>query len=248
VRVSDDLWTVLAQSQAISEVSGGALDITVGPLTRLWRRARRWKELPEADALAAARTSVGYINLRLDPTTRTAQLLAPNMRLDLGGIAKGYAVDEAIAVVKSCGIHRALVRGSGDIAAADPPPGESGWRVGIAPLHPDEPPTRFVRLANCGISTSGDARQHLIVEGRRYSHILDPRTGTPVEGRSSVTVIAPSGMLADGLDTAASVLGPEKALALIEKFPGTELLMVHEDAPGQQQSVESAGFQRFAAQ
>src|SRR4029077_10176951 len=136
------------------------------------------------------------------------------------------------------GVSRVLVRASGDISVADPPPGERGWRVGIAPLNPDEPPTRFVEIANCGISTSGDARQHLVVNGRRYSHILDPRTGESVSGRSSVTIIAPRGMVADGLATAASVLGPEKALEMIRKFAEVELLMAYEDEAEQQRTVE----------
>jgi thiamine biosynthesis lipoprotein len=129
--------------------------------------------------------------------------------------------------------------------AGEPPLGERGWRVGIAPLNPDEAPTRFVELANRGISTSGDARQHLVVNGRRYSHIIDPRTGECVGGRSSVTVIARNGMIADALATAASVLGPDGALKLIGKFEGAELLMVYEDEAGQQRTAESQGFKKF---
>jgi FAD:protein FMN transferase len=241
VKLSDDLWTVLSLSQEISRASDGAFDVTIGPLTKLWRRARRWKELPEAEVLATARKSVGYQCLELNADARTARLLKPNMRLDLGGIAKGYAADEAVKAVVACGITRVLVRASGDIAAADPPPDERGWRVGIAPLNPDDPPSRFVELAHRGISTSGDARQHLIFNGRRYSHIIDPRTGAGISGRSSVTVIAPRGIIADGLDTAACVLGPDRAPALIAKFAGAEMLMVYEDDSGKR-IVESAGF------
>lgn len=247
VKVSDDLWTVLAESQAISGETDGAFDVTIGPLSKLWRRARRWKELPEADALAAANAGVGYEFLQLDPAAHTARLMHPNMRLDLGGIAKGFAADEGVKAATAAGVSRVLVRASGDIAAGDAPPGERGWRVGIAPLNPDEPPQRFVEIAKCAISTSGDARQHLVVNGRRYSHIIDPRTGECVSGRSSVTVIAPRGVVADGLATAASVLGPEKALSVSERFPGVELLMVYESESGEQRTVESAGFRRFDA-
>jgi FAD:protein FMN transferase len=242
VKLSDDLWTVLAQSQVISRASGGAFDVTIGPLTKLWRRARRWKELPEAEVLTTVRSGVGYQFLELDSKAQTARLLKPNMRLDLGGIAKGYAADEAVKTVIACGLSPVLVRASGDIVAADPPPGERGWRVGVAPLNPDDPPARFVELAHRAISTSGDARQHLVIDGKRYSHIIDPRTGTPVAGRSSVTVIAPRGILADGLATAASVLGPDRALKLVENFPGAELLMVYENDAGQQRTVASRGF------
>jgi thiamine biosynthesis lipoprotein len=245
VRVSDDLWAVLSQAQQISATSEGAFDVTIGPLSKLWRRARRWKELPEAEALAAARQGVGYRALVLDPFGQTAKLTKPNMRLDLGGIGKGYAVDEAVKAVVGCGITQVLARASGDIACADAPPGERGWRIGIAPLDPSEPPTRFVELANCGVSTSGDARQHLIVDGRRYSHIIDPRTGECVRGRSSVTVIAPRGMLADGLDTAASVLGPDGAKELMQKFAEVEMLMVYEDESERQRTVETERFRKY---
>jgi len=246
VKLSDDLWQVLSASQEISRASDGAFDVTIGPLTKLWRRARRWKELPEAEALAAARAAVGYPFLKLDPEAHTARLLKPNMRLDLGGVAKGFAADEAVQSVGACGISRVLVRASGDIAAGDPPPGERGWRVGIAPLNPDETPTRFVEISNCGISTSGDARQHLVINGHRYSHIIDPRSGEPVSGRSSVTIIAPRATMADALATAASVLGPDGALALARKIGGAELFMVYEDDAGQQRTVESPGFERLS--
>lgn len=245
VKVSDDLWTVLTASQEISRASGGAFDVTVGPLTKLWRRARRQKELPDAELLQAAQAAVGYRFLKLDPAARTAQLLKPNMRLDLGGIAKGYAADEAVKTVVAGGISRVLVRASGDIAAWDPPPGESGWTIGVAPLNPDDPPQRFISLRRMAASTSGDARQHLVVDGKRYSHILDPRSGQPVSGRSSVTVIAPRGITADALGTAASVLRPDQALLLVKKFDQAEMSMTLEDGSGQQRRATSAGFAKY---
>jgi thiamine biosynthesis lipoprotein len=241
VKLSDDLWTVLEYAADLSRKSDGAFDVTIGPLTKLWRRARRQNELPSPERLAEARASVGHQILKLDAASRTAQLLRPNMRLDLGGIAKGLAADEALAEIKRSGITRALVRASGDIAAGDAPPGQSGWRIGIAPLDPEEPPAQFVRLANQAISTSGDSRQHLVVDGRRYSHIIDPRTGLGVPGRSSVSVIAPRGMHADAIATAVSVLGPDKGAELVSQFPDTALYIVTEE-DGRQRSVKSAGF------
>jgi thiamine biosynthesis lipoprotein len=112
------------------------------------------------------------------------------------------------------------------MALGDPPPGETGWRIGVAPLEPNQPPSRFLRLAHCGVSTSGDAWQFVEIDGRRYSHIVDPRTGIGLTQRSSVTVIASNGMAADGLATAASVLGSEKGLELIERTCGAACLMV----------------------
>lgn len=247
IPLSDDLWCVLNESQALSAASGGAFDITLGPLTKLWRRARRWKELPDANLLAAARAAVGYQHLELHPKTKSARLLVPNMRLDLGGIAKGYAADQALATIRQLGIEQALVRASGDIAVGAPPPDEQGWQVAIAPLDPRAAPTQFLRLADAAVSTSGDANQHLVVAGRRYSHILDPRTLEPVTGRSSVTVVAPRGITADGLATAASVLGPTNALDLLPKFPAAELLLVHENENGVQQTTTSPGFAKYLA-
>jgi len=242
IELSADLWRVLEYSQALSRQSDGAFDVTIGPLTKLWRRARRQKELPSDERLAEARGAVGHQFLKLDRVAHTAQLLRPNMRLDLGGVAKGLAADEALAEIKKAGISRALVRASGDIAVGDPPPGEAGWRIGIAPLDPDDPPQKFVQLANRAISTSGDARQHLVVAGRRYSHIIDPRTGAGVTGQSSVSVIAPRGMQADGLATAVSVLGPEKGLALVAGIPDVELLIVYEDESGTLSETTSSGW------
>ena len=245
IPLSNDLWRVLTHSQELSELSDGAFDVTIGPLTKLWRRARRQKELPASERIAEAREAVSYRFLKLDPAAHTAQLLRPNMRLDLGGLAKGFAADEALAAIKKCGITRALVRASGDIAVGDPPPGETGWRIGIAPLDPDAVPSRFVLLANQAISTSGDSRQHLSVGGRRYSHIIDPRTGLGVGGRSSVTIIARAGWEADGMATAVSVLGAERGLALAERRTQVEMLMVVEDDAGHEREVQTAGMARL---
>ena len=244
IRVSDDLFAVLAEAQRVSADSEGAFDVTIGPLSKLWRRARRQRELPEAEQLSEAKQAVGYPFLKLDRAEQTVRLLKPNMRLDLGGIAKGYAVDEALEELARSGITQALARGSGDIAAGDPPPGEMGWRVGIAPLDPDQAPTRFVTLARQAVSTSGDSRQHLIVDGKRYSHLIDPKTGLGISGRRSVTVIAPNGMLADALDSAICILGPEKGMTLAEKH-GVALFMVVEDESGERREVVSPQFKQF---
>jgi Membrane-associated lipoprotein involved in thiamine biosynthesis len=245
IPLSDDLWRVLVFSQRISQQSDGAFDVTIGPLTKLWRRARRQKELPAEERLAEARVAVGYRFLKLDDETHTAQLLRANMRLDLGGIAKGFAADEGLAEIRKLGLTRALVRASGDIAVGDPPPGENGWRIAIASLNPDDPPSRFVRLANRAISTSGDSRQHLIVGGRRYSHIIDPRTGMGLEGRSSVSIIARTGIEADSLATAVSVLGAAKGRALADRLRDVELLMVVEAESGKTSESATPGFEKY---
>jgi thiamine biosynthesis lipoprotein len=217
VKISEDLFFILSKSQDVAKQSEGAFDVTVGPVVRLWRRARRQKELPDKDRLAAALELVGYDKLKLDLKNRTAQLTKRGMLLDLGGIAKGHAADEAQAVLKKHGIKSALVAAGGDVVVSAAPPGTEGWTVGIAPLdHPDKPPTRFLLLKDAAVSTSGDAEQFVEIDGKRYSHIVDPKTGVGLIGHASVTVVAPNGTASDSLATAVSVLGPDKGLKLID--------------------------------
>lgn len=218
VRVSDELFVILQKSQRVAELSDGAFDVTIGPVIRLWRRARRTELLPSPDALARARQSVGYQKLKLDARRKTVTLTVPNMQLDLGGIAKGFAADKALEVLKSRGINRALVAASGDIAVGDPPPGTRGWRVGIGDLGGTLAKTLL--LSNAAVSTSGDTEQFVEIGGQRYSHIVDPRTGVGLTGRLQVSIIARRATDTDSFATAVSVLGVERGLALVESQPG----------------------------
>lgn len=217
VHVSDDLWRVLVRAQDLARRTDGAFDVTIGPVISLWRKARRDGALPEPTRLARALASSGWRNLELDSHAHTATLRVPGMRLDLGGIAKGYAMDEALKVLEQHGIKRALVSGGGDMAVSEPPPSKPGWRIEIAPLDvPDAPPARFVLLRHTGLATSGDLFQHVEIDGVRYSHIVNPHTGIGLTDHSLVTVIARDGMTADSLSTAVSVLGPDRGVALAD--------------------------------
>ena len=244
VPVSRDLWLVIARAQALAERTDGAFDITVGPLVNVWRRARRKQELPPPELIVEMRARVGFKKVRLDPQARTVELLMPEMRLDCGAIAKGYAVDEALAVLRSRGIARALVSGSGDMAAGDAPPDAPGWKIEVAALDvPGAPPAQIVHLENRAIATSGDIFQRVEIGGKRYSHIVDPRTGTGLTDHSLVTVLAPDCMTADSLATAVSVLGPERGLRLIEDTPDTAARIARK--PGDKiEFVESARWPR----
>ena len=245
VPVSEDLWLLLDRSQALAAQTDGAFDVTVGPYVNLWRKARRERQLPRPDLIAAAAARVGWKKLELDTRHRTARLLAPEMRLDLGAIAKGYAVDEALKVLRRHGITRALVAGGGDMAVGDPPPDKKGWRIEIAALDvTNAPPARFVLLANAALATSGDVFQHVEVDGRRYSHIVDPRTGIGLTDHSLVTVIAADCTTADSLATAVSVLGPEKGLRLVEATPGAAVHIVRKPGAGIEVQ-ESRRFRKF---
>ena len=242
IPVSQPIWEVLVQASKISEQTDGGFDVTVGPLTKLWRRARRQKELPTDEERQTALQSVGWQSVVPDPQRPAISLTRPNMRLDLGGFAPGYAADCALARLRELGAKSALVDASGDVALGNAPPGEQGWTIGIAPLKADRPPERFLELANCAISTSGDAFRGVEIGGVRYSHIVDPKTGIGLKHRSSVTVIAPNCTTADALATAVSVLGPEQGLSVLKHFPGTQARIVWQDDQGETHSVESPGF------
>jgi thiamine biosynthesis lipoprotein len=221
VPVGADLFDVLQRSRRVSERSAGAFDVTIAPVGRLWRRARRESKLPDPRRIAAARELVGFDKMVLDPSARTVQLLKPGMKLDVGGIAKGYAAQAALEGLQAAGISRALVAGAGDIVVGDPPPDAAGWKIAIAPLDPqraDRPPTLL--LKNTAVSTAGDAERYVIINGHRYSHIINPATGLGVEDRASVTVVAPDGATADALETTVYILGPERGLKLVDETPG----------------------------
>jgi len=224
--VSGDLARVLQRSQQVAKLTGGAFDVTVGPLTKLWRRARRQKKLPPADRFRQARMLVGHRLLEVDGPVRQVTLKRAGMRLDLGGIAKGYAVDRAMEVLARHGFTRAMVDGSGDLAVGDPPPGRTGWKVEVESLGSPGRRPPVLELSNTAIATSGDTYQSVTIDGRRYSHILDPRTGLGLTTRSSVTVIAADATTADALASAISVMGPVAGQKLIEKTRGVESLFV----------------------
>lgn len=218
--VSAELWTILTRAEQISRQTDGAFDVTAGPIVRLWRRARKTRELPLPERIAEARALVDYRFIKFDAATRSVRLEKPGMQLDLGGIAKGFAAEEAQAALRQRGIDRALVAAGGDIVVSDQPPGADGWRIGITPLGNESKSSPTVSLRRRAISTSGDAEQSVEIGGTRYSHIVDPRTGLALTERIQVSVIAPDGTTADALATGLSVLGPERGLSIVERLPG----------------------------
>ena len=233
-RVSDDLWRMIDRGREAAALSDGAFDITIGPFTRLWRRSKEMKELPTPERIELTRKSVGFEHVKLDDREHTVQLVAPKMRLDVGGIAKGYTAEEAMKVLRRFGITRAVVGAAGDIAVGDPPPGKAYWRIGVQSLQRPDELAGSLLLHNCGISTSGDTYRVVEIDGKRYSHIVDPRTGLGLTGRIGVTAVAPDATTTDWLSTAVSVLGPEKGLALAEQIPGAAVRIVtlDDDSPG----------------
>jgi len=228
VAVSEDLWRVLSAAEDLRRRSAGAFDITVGPLTALWRQARRSGNIPRADKLAAARAAVGEDALELLPASRGVRLPKAGTRLDPGGIGMGYAADRALEILAAHGIGSAMIDASGDILVSGPPPGRPGWRILIAPLRPGGDDAT-ITITHAAVTTSGDAYQAAEIDGVRYSHIVDPRTGLGVAGPTAVTVIAPDATTADALATAASVLGLAPGSTLVGRSAGASARFVWQE-------------------
>lgn len=248
VAVGDDLWRVLREAVAWRDASAGAFDPTIGPLTTLWRQSRRSGVMPRADKLAAARQAVGPDRLVLDVDRRTAMLVAAAMRLDLGGIGMGYAIDRGMEVLAMHGITSAMIDASGDIAVSGPPPGAAAWTIKVdARVDDDSAGRETLTVVNAAVTTSGDAFQAVEIDGVRYSHVVDPRTGLGVAGPAAVTVIAADCTTADAVATAANVLGPEAGLAFVETVPGTAARFVMSSG-GEQRETRSTRWPAQLAQ
>jgi FAD:protein FMN transferase len=232
LRVSEDLFIVLAASQELAEATGGAFDITQGPVVRLWREARATARLPDPAALEDAARRSGFRKLYLDAEYRTVTFDMTGMALDVGAIGKGYAASEAIKVLDGLGVRSALVAVSGDLAFSEAPPGQRGWRIGVYSGEALPGVPAMLELTNAAVSSSGSSEQHLDINGRRFSHIIDPASRMGLVDDITVTVIARHGLDADGLDTAVSVLGADRGLALIESRPGTAALIIQRTSAG----------------
>jgi FAD:protein FMN transferase len=244
VPASDDLFNAIERALEISRLTEGAFDITVGPVVRLWRRARRTMKMPDADELAQALKLVGYKQIIIDGKNHTVRLTAKGILLDLGGIGKGFAARAALEVLRRMGIRQALVAGGGDIVVGDAPPEAPSWRIGIGNLeNPTGKASRYLGLSNAAVSTSGDTEQYVVIDGKRYSHIVDPKTGLGLTARMSCTVIATDGKTADGLATGLCVLGPERGLPVIEKINGAAAMYLIAVESGQMTRASK----RFAA-
>lgn len=217
VKVSPDLFKVLERANEVSKLSKGGFDVSVGPLVVLWRSARKMKVLPLPDEIESAKKLVGYRKIILNKANRTVKLLTPGMKLDLGGIAKGYANDEAQKVLKRYGITRAMVVMGGDILVTGAPPGTKGWKIRVPNASKDQTPADLF-FANRAISTSGDTEQYVVIGGVQYSHVVDPRTGWARRDRVQTTVVTTDGLTSDPLSKAISMTDAAGKKALQKRF------------------------------
>ncbi len=233
VQVSEEMFEVLQRARHFSELSGGAFDVTIGALGDLWRRAGDADVAPTDAEIAEAKSKVAYEKLLLDPNARTVRFAVEGMKLDLGGIAKGYAIDKSVETMKQGGAVGGMVDIGGDVLCFGvPPKGKDSWVVGLQDptVAPDDLTTNklllTLKVTDAAVTTSGDYRRFTEIQGEKQSHIMDTKSGKGANKLVSVTIIAPDATSADALATAVSVLGAEKGLALIEKLPNTEAILI----------------------
>ncbi len=230
--VSEDLFVVLERAMLLARQTGGGFDPTAGALSSLWREAITSGQPPSAAQIERARALTGYKHLVLDSSDRSVRIALSGLRLDLGGIAKGYVLDRALAVLIASGHQRSLLEAGGDVVAGGAPADASGWRVRVERLSTSGAPGCDLYLANASISTSGDAAQFLDIGGRRYSHTVDPHTGVGLSHRRSATIIAPDGLTADGLATAATLVEIARVNDLLSLYPGARAITSPADCEG----------------
>ena len=241
VPVSGDLFEILELSVAVSKKTDGAFDVSMGPIVALWRNSKKNGTIPSEGTIATAKQKVGFKKIKF-LSDNVVSLTARGMQLDMGGIGKGYAADKAIELLKELGVRSALVDMGGDVTVSGAPPNKEYWLLGFT--HYDSNGTEIftkLKLRDQGVATSGDLYQYFNIDGKRYSHIVDPKTGRAITNNIQVTTIAPTGTMADAYASALSVIGFGDGQKLLEQTPGLEAFMVA-DMPGAYQQWNSSGF------
>lgn len=226
VAVSEDTFEVIDRAVEYADRTDGALDISVAPLMELWGFGSDKNQVPANGELKKRLSLVNYKNIIMDKSRSTVKLESPGMRIDVSGIAKGYAVDRAVQALKDAGVQSALVNAGGDIYAMSSPPGRDSWHIGIRNPRNRADLLGIVKLRDRAVATSGDYENFFEVDGKRYCHIIDPETGWPVSGIMSVTIVASDTTGADALATAVFPLGAEGGMKMIEELEGVEGVIV----------------------
>jgi thiamine biosynthesis lipoprotein len=227
VAVSPEVLEVLEISQQVSEWTDGMFDVTFGALTALWKFDHdQDNSIPDAASIRERLPLINYRDVVIDARARTAFLRRKGMRVNLGGIGKGYAVDRAAVILRERGVRDFMIQAGGDLYVSGRR-GDRPWRLGIRdPRGPADRIFAAIELADGTFSTSGDYERAFVKNGRRYHHILDPRTGQPAARCRSVTLVTPRAVLADALAKGVFILGPEAGMALIERLPSVEGVIV----------------------
>lgn len=243
IKVSDELFGVLEKAIEYSRISGGAFDVTIGPVVDLWHKAGEKKVKPTDEEIAAAKTKVGYDKLILDKEKKTVRFTVEGMRLDLGAIAKGYGIDKTAETMQAAGATGGMVDVGGDIQCFGKPAKKDKWAIGLQNPKEGEDFLKVIELGDNGVATSGDYLRFVVLDGEKFSHIMAPKKGSSAKGLSSVTIIGSNAMDSDAMATTVTVMGIEKGLELVESIEGMEGFVVPSD-PNEKKRY-SSGFDKF---
>lgn len=225
-KVSAELFGLIHRAGKLSELTGGAFDISFASIDKIWTFNRTELEMPSQEVLDASVAKIDYRKILLDLGDTTVFLQEEGMKIGFGAIGKGYAANRAKLIMQSIGIESGMVNAGGDLIAwGDGFQGET-WRIGIADPNRQKGVVSWIEVKDMAVVTSGDYERYALIDGKRYSHIIDPRTGMPVTGLKSVTILCEDAEIADGLATSVSILGPEKGLQLINGMPGVECILI----------------------
>ncbi len=230
VKVSPEVFNIIERSIKISSITQGAFDITYGSIDkRLWNFDETMTALPSLKTAKEMVRLINYKNIVLDKENRTVFLSQKGMRIGFGGIGKGYAAEKAKEVLKQKGVESGVVNASGDLTAWGTQPDGSPWRVGI--VHPDDKqhPFSYLNISDMAVATSGNYEKFVVIGGKKYSHTIDPRTGMPVSGIKSVTIVSPNAEISDALATPVMVMGVKEGLYLINQLKEVECVIIDDN-------------------
>lgn len=230
VKVSDEVFSLIKRSKKISEITDGTFDITYGSIDqRFWNFDTEMTELPDEVLARKSIALIDYRNIILNTEEKTVFLKNKGMRIGFGGIGKGYAAEKTKNLLKNLGVKAGIINASGDLSCWGIPENGKPWTIGIA--HPDfsDLPFSTLEVTDLSVATSGNYEKYVMINGKRYSHTINPKTGFPVHGIKSVTVISPNAEISDALATPITILGTEKGLALINQLKDIECIIIDDD-------------------
>jgi FAD:protein FMN transferase len=232
VQVGEETFGLIEKALEIGDITHGAFDVTVGPLISLWKKYRGIKKLPPPGDITRLKRLVDYRKVRLDKKSLTVFLPEKGMRIDLGGIAKGYAAQRVAVQLKNNCIRNALVHLGGDMQLLGTSAGGQLWKIGVQHPRKQNEIVTVLKGRDESISTSGDYERFAIINGKRYHHIIDPKTGYPADKSISATIITDDSVMSDGLSTGIFVLGPEEGMRAVSKLRNTEAIIISQNEKG----------------
>ncbi len=230
VKVDREMFDIISRSKRISDITQGAFDITYGSADkRLWNFDKDMTSLPDAATAAKMVRLINYRNIIMDEAKCTVMLKEEGMRIGFGGIGKGYAAERAKQVLKENGVKSGIVNAAGDLSAWGRQPDGKEWTIGIADPDSARHPFSYINITDMAVATSGNYEKFVMIGGKKYSHTIDPKTGLPVQGIKSVTIISPNAEIADAMATPVMIMGIKVGLDMVNQVRGLECIIIDEE-------------------